>query len=342
VNWGASSEDVIDTALMLELRAAIDALIADLGRAIDGFAALAGRHRRTAAIGRVAMQHTLPVPFGLKLVGYAAALARARERLRRLRKDGLALQFGGVAGTLAALGENGLKVADRLAGLIELPLPDAPWHAHSDRFAEIAASIAILAGTCGKIARDVVLLMQTEVGEAFEGASRRKPAAAAVAVSAATLAPNLLAAIMVGQAQEHERGLDASLAQWQAFPALLLTVSGALAVVADIAQGLEVDAERMRNNLEMTNGMILADAVAATLAAKIGQPEARKIVEEASRQAVENKRHLHDILREDSRVTAQITLGELARLFELMGYQGAAQTLIDRQIGALGRAAKRP
>jgi 3-carboxy-cis,cis-muconate cycloisomerase len=287
------------------------------------------------------LQHALPVPFGLKLVGYAAALARARERLRRLRREGLALQFGGNAGTLAALGENGFKVAERLAALIELPLPDAPWHAHSDRFAEIASAIAILAGTCGKIARDIGLLMQTEVAEAFEGAGRRKPAASAVALSAAMIAPNLLAAVLAGQAQEHERGLDGALVQWQAIPALLLAASGALSAIADIAQGLEVDAERMRNNLEMTNGMILADAVATTLAVKIGQQEARKIVEEAARQAVENKRHLHDVLREDARVTAQITLGELARLFELMGYQGAAQTLIDRQIGALGRGAKR-
>ena len=174
VHWGAAAQDVIDTALMLELRAGIDVLLADLNRAIDGFTALAGRHRRTAAVARTSLQHALPMPFGLKLAGYAAALARSRERLRRLRKEALVLQFGGAAGTLAALGENGLAVTDRLAALLDLPAPDAPWHAHSDRLAEIASALAILTGTCGKIARDVALLMQTEVGEAYEPPRRAR------------------------------------------------------------------------------------------------------------------------------------------------------------------------
>ena len=138
VHWGATAQDLIDSALMLELRAGIDALITDLNSAIDGFTAIAGRHRRTAAVARTSLQHALPMPFGLKLAGYAAALARSRERLRRLRKEALALQFGGAAGTLASLGENGLAVTDRLAALLDLPAPDAPWHAHSDRLAEVA------------------------------------------------------------------------------------------------------------------------------------------------------------------------------------------------------------
>ncbi len=156
---------------MLELRAVIDALVADLNRAIEGFTALAGRHRRTAAVGRTWMQHALPMPFGLKLAGYAAALARSRDRLRRLRREALVLQFGGAVGTLAALNDRGLDVAERLAALLDLPLPESPWHSHRDRLAEVASAFAILTGTCGKIARDVSLLMQTDVGEAFEPAA---------------------------------------------------------------------------------------------------------------------------------------------------------------------------
>ena len=171
VHWGATSQDIIDTALVLELRAAIDALIEDLNRAIDGFAALTGKHRRTASVARTLLQHAVPMPFGLKLAGYAAALARSRERLRRLRKEALVLQFGGAAGTLAALGDRGIAVSERLAALLDLPLPDAPWHTHRDRLAEVASAFAILAGTCGKIARDVALLMQTDVAEAFEPAA---------------------------------------------------------------------------------------------------------------------------------------------------------------------------
>jgi 3-carboxy-cis,cis-muconate cycloisomerase len=352
VNWGASVQDVVDSAMMLELRAALDALLADITRAIDGFTTLAGRHRRTATVARTSLQHALPLPLGLKLTGYAAALARSRERLRRLRKEGLTLQFGGAAGTLAALGEDGLKVAERLAALIDLPMPEAPWPGHSDRIAEFAAAIAILAGTCGKIARDVSLLIQTEVGEvtaagatgaaAADTPHQRNTASPAIALATAALTPNLLATIIAAQVQEHERGIGGALIQWQTMPALLLATAGALAAIADIAETLEVDAERMRRNLETTNGMLLAEAATYALAPKIGREEARAIVEEARRKASEANRHLHDVLREDARVNLHLTLGELARLFELMGYQGAAQTFIDRQIGTLqGRAPKR-
>src|SRR5581483_9039721 len=155
VHWGATSQDIVDTALVLELRAAIDALTADLNRAIDAFVALSGKHRRTVSVARTLLQHAVPMPFGLKLAGYAAALGRSRERLKRLRKEALALQFGGAAGTLAALGDRGIAVSERLAALLDLPLPDAPWHTHRDRLAEVASAFAILAGTCGKIARDV-------------------------------------------------------------------------------------------------------------------------------------------------------------------------------------------
>jgi 3-carboxy-cis,cis-muconate cycloisomerase len=353
VHWGATPQDLADSALMLQLRAGLDALITDLNTAIDGFTLIAGRHRRTAAVARSALQHALPMPFGLKLAGYAAALARSRERLRRLRKEGLALQFGGVAGTLASLGENGLAVTDRLAALLDLPAPDAPWHAHSDRLAEIAAALAILTGTCGKIARDVALMMQTEVGEAHEPPRshtaeaaglphKRAPNAAATAIAAATIAPNLLATIIAGQVQEHERGVGGWQAQWHALPALLLVTSGALAAVAEISQGLETDAERMRGNLDLGQGLIMVEAVTMALGAKLGPHQAKLIVEEASKQAISSKRHLNSILAEDTRVTAHMTPGELARLFELMGYQGVAQTFIDRLIGSLGsRLAKR-
>jgi 3-carboxy-cis,cis-muconate cycloisomerase len=292
------------------------------------------------------------MPFGLKLASYAAALARARERLRRLRKEALTLQFGGAAGTLAALGERGLEVADRLAAGLDLALPDAPWHGHNDRLAEVAAAIGILIGTCGKIARDIALLMQTEVAEAFESTRagtnadgitpQHGPAAVGAVLAAATIAPNLVSAILAGQVQEHERAIGGWQAQSTVFPALLLVASGAMSAIAGIAASLDIDADRMRTNLDATAGLILAEAVAFALAPKIGQPEAQKIVDESTRKAIAEQRNLHEVMREDSRVTAHLTPGELARLFELMGYQGAAQTFIDRQIGALqGRASKR-
>jgi 3-carboxy-cis,cis-muconate cycloisomerase len=353
VHWGATSQDVIDTALVLELRAVIDAVVADLNRAVEGFTALAGRHRRTAAVARTWMQHALPMPFGLKLAGYAAALARSRDRLRRLRRDALVLQFGGAVGTLAALNDRGLDVAERLAALLDLPLPESPWHSHRDRLAEVACTFAILTGTCGKIARDISLLMQTDVGEAFEPAApgrggsstlphKRNPIAAAAALAAANIAPNLAATILAAQVQEHERALGGWQAEWPTFPALALVTSGAVNAVVDMAEGLEVDGERMRLNLTETRGQIMAEAVSFALGAKVGKEEAHRLVEEASRKAATAKRELQEVLGEDDRIKLHLSVGELARLFEPMGYQGAAQTLIDRIIGSLqGRISKR-
>src|SRR5947209_12813952 len=254
VHWGATSQDVIDTAVMLGLRAAIDALLPDLVRAITGFAGLARKHRDTAMVARTWLQHALPMPFGLKLAEYAAALHRSRTRLKRLCGETLVLQFGGAAGTLAALGDKGMDVAERLAQELKLPLPEAPWHAHRDRIAETASVLAILSGTCGKIARDISLMMQRDVAEAFEpsgedrgGSStmphKRNPVACASALAAAAMAPNLAATIFAAQVGDHERSAGPWHAEWPTLPTLLLVTSSALAAIVDIAGGLEGDAK---------------------------------------------------------------------------------------------------
>jgi 3-carboxy-cis,cis-muconate cycloisomerase len=346
VHWGATSQDVIDSATMLGLRAAIDALLADLDRAIAGFAALAVKHRNTAVVARTWLQHALPMPFGLKLAEYASALHRSRLRLKRLRAEGLALQFGGAAGTLAALGDKGLVVAEQLAKELQLPLPDAPWHTHRDRIAEVASVLAILSGSCGKIARDVSLMMQTDVGEAFEpsgegrgGSStmphKRNPVASASALGAATMAPNLAATIFAAQIQDHERSAGPWHAEWPTLPTLLLVTSGALAAVVDIAEGLEVDAERMLLNLDRTHGLIMAEAVTFALAEKLGKSDAHHLVEAATKRAIAEKKHLRDILTADPMVSAQLNAAAIAKLFEPMDYQGVSQALIDRMLASL-------
>jgi 3-carboxy-cis,cis-muconate cycloisomerase len=346
VHWGATSQDVIDTAAMLTLRAGIDALLADTSRAVAGFAALARQHRNTAVVARTWLQHALPMPFGLKLAEYAAALHRSRVRLQRLRREALMLQFGGAAGTLAALGDQGLLVAERLAQELELPLPDAPWHTQRDRVAEAASVLAILAGSCGKIARDVQLMMQTDVAEAFEpsgegrgGSStmphKRNPVAAATALAAAIMAPNLAATMFAAQVGDHERSAGPWHAEWPTLPSLLLVTSGALAAIVDIAEGLEVDVARMRINLDATHGLIMAEAVAMALAEKIGKSEAHHLVEAASKKAVAEKKDLRDVLTGDTRVTAHLSAERLAKLFEPMAYQGVSQALIDRLLASL-------
>jgi 3-carboxy-cis,cis-muconate cycloisomerase len=346
VHWGATSQDVIDTAGMLTLRAAIDALLADTDRAIAGFFGLAREHRHTPVVGRTWLQHALPMPFGLKLAEYAAALGRSRRRLRRLRGEVPVLQFGGAAGTLAALGDKGLLVAEQLARELQLPLPDAPWHTHRDRIAEAASVFAIVAGTCGKIARDVSLMMQTDVAEAFEpsgegrgGSStmphKRNPVAAAAALAAATMAPNLAATIFAAQVQDHERSAGPWHAEWPTLPTLQLVTSGALAAIVDIAWGLEVDAARMRANLDTTRGLIMAEAVTMALTEKIGKSEAHHLVEAASKNAVAEKKHLQDVLTKDPKVTKWLGAKKLAELFEPMAYQGVSQPLIDRLLASL-------
>jgi 3-carboxy-cis,cis-muconate cycloisomerase len=346
VHWGATSQDVIDTATMLMLRAGIDALDGDLARAVAGFARQARQHRDTAVVARTWLQHALPMPFGLKLAEYAAALHRSRRRLRRLRGETLALQFGGAAGTLAALGDGGLAVAEALAQELNLPLPEAPWHTHRDRIADAAAVFAIIAGTCGKIARDVSLLMQTDVGEAFEPAGegrggsstmphKRNPVAAATALAAAAMAPNLAATMFAAQVQDHERSAGPWHAEWPTLPSLMLVTSGALAAIVDIAGGLEVDAARMRQNLDATRGLIMAEAVTMRLAERIGKSDAHHLIEAAGKKAVAEQKHLRDVLTADAAITAQLGADTIAGLFEPMEYQGASQALIDRLLASL-------
>src|ERR1700751_193107 len=348
VHWGATSQDVIDTATMLTLRAGIDALLADIDRAITGFADLARKHRHTAVVARTWLQHALQMPFGLKLAEYAAALHRSKLRLKRLRDETLALQFGGAAGTLAALGDRGLAVSEALARELKLTPPEAPWHTHRDRIAEAASVLAILSGTCGKIARDVSLMMQTDVGEAFEpsGAGRggsstmphkRNPVAAASALGAATMAPNLAATIFAAQVQDHERSAGPWHAEWPTLPTLMLVTSGALAATVDIAEGLEVDAARMRANLDATGGLVMAEGSAVALAEKIGKSEAHHLVEILSKKAVAEKKHLRDVLAEDPKVTSLLSPEKIAALLEPMTYQGTSQALIDRLLASLDK-----
>ena len=265
-----------------------------------------------------------------------------------MKDEALALQFGGAAGTLAALGDNGLKVSERLASLLKLPMPEAAWHTHRDRIADVASVLAILTGTCGKIARDVSLLMQTDVAEAYEpaGAGRggsstmphkRNPVACASALAAATMAPQLAATIFAAQLQDHERSAGPWHAEWPTLPTLLLVTSGALAAIVDLAEGLEVDADRMRVNLDQTRGLVMAEAVTMALAAKIGKADAHHLIEAASRKTVTDKAHLRNVLAADPTVTRHLDAAALEKLFDPLAYQGVSQQLIDRLLASLAK-----
>lgn len=340
VHWGATSQDAMDTGLVLQLLRFLDGLEADLARLADGLAGLAETHRATPMVARTWLQQALPTTFGLKAAVLLDALSRDRERIAAARNR-LALQFGGAAGTLAALGDAGLTVAQALAEELTLPLPDLPWHSSRDRVAELAASFGILAGTLGTLGRDVSLMMQMEVAEAFEpvgpgrgGSStmphKRNPVSSAVLLAAAVRAPALVGGLLAGAVQEHERGLGGWHAEWQALPDLCRLVAGAARHGADLVAGLTVDAERMRANLDLTRGLILAEAVTMALGERIGRLEAHGLVAEASRKAVATGHPLRDVLAGEPKVTAVVDEAALDRLFDPLAYTGSAGGFIDR------------
>ncbi|AWK89911.1 3-carboxy-cis,cis-muconate cycloisomerase [Azospirillum thermophilum] len=342
VHWGATSQDAMDTGLVLQLHRYCDGLEADLARLADGLAALADRHRATPMVARTWLQHALPTSFGLKAAVLLDALGRDRQRLAAARGR-LALQFGGAAGTLAALGDAGLRVAAALAAELSLPLPALPWHSSRDRVAEIAAALAILAGTLGTLGRDVSLMMQMEVGEAFEPAGpgrggsstmphKRNPVSCAVLLATASRAPALAGGLLAAQVQEHERGLGGWHAEWQALPELARLVAGATRHAAGLVAGLTVDAERMRANLDLTRGLIMAEAVTMALGERLGRMAAHERVAEASRRAAAEGRRLRDLLAEDPAVAAVLDGAALDALFDPLHYTGSAAAFIDRAL----------
>lgn len=347
VHWGATSQDVIDTGMVLQLREAIDLIVVDLAVFADTLAALALHHRSTPVIGRTWMQHALPVTFGLKVAGWLDAVLRHQARLAQLRARLFVLQFGGAAGTLASLGNRGLTVATALARELDLRLPDAPWHTQRDRMAEVATVLGLLTGTLGKIARDIALHSQTDVGELAEpvaqgrgGSStmphKRNPVGCAAALTAALRVPALVSTMLSGMVQEHERALGGWQAEWDTLPEIVSLCGGALVQLGQVVGGLSVDAARMRANIDSTGGLVMAEAVAMALAEHIGRPAAHLILEQACAHAVANQQALLSVLTADTRVTAQLTVAEIEQLFQPLVYTGEALAFVDRVLAAHG------
>jgi 3-carboxy-cis,cis-muconate cycloisomerase len=343
VHWGATSQDAIDTGCVLQLRQALKLIRNDLDRLTDGLAGLAKKHRSTIVVGRTWMQQALPTTFGAKVAGWLDALGRHRERLPETQRRALVLQFGGAVGTLAALGTRGPEVAKILAEELGLGLPDLPWHSHRDRIAEVATTLGLCVGTLGKIARDVALHAQTEIGEVFEpleegrgGSStmphKRNPVASAVVLAAALRVPGLVSTMLAAMVQEEERGLGGWHAEWETLQEIVRLSAGALHQMADVAPRLEVDVERMRTNLEVTRGLIYAEAVTMALAEKMGKAVAHQVVEAACGRAQQEKRHLRDVLSENKDIREHLPGGALDGLFDARKYLGAAEDFVDRAV----------
>lgn len=343
VHLGATSQDVMDTGLVLQLLAAVDLIEADLQRLSEALSQQARRHAATVMPGRTWLQHATPVTLGMKIAGWLGALTRSRQRLRELRPRLACLQFGGASGTLAALGEQAMPVARALAEELYLNLPDQPWHTQRDRLVELASVLGLVAGSLGKLGRDISLLMQTEAAEVFEpsapgkgGSStmphKRNPVGAAVLIGAATRVPGLVATLFSAMPQEHERSLGLWHAEWETLPEICCLVSGALQQALAIADGMQVDAERMRANLDLTQGLVLAEAVSIVLAQRIGRDRAHHVLEQCCKQAVAQGRHLRAVLGDEPQVTEQLSADELDRLLDPSHYLGQAQVWVERAV----------
>ncbi|MGA7349702.1 MAG: 3-carboxy-cis,cis-muconate cycloisomerase [Acidobacteriaceae bacterium] len=344
VHSGATSQDVLDTALVLQMRDAIEILRRDLDSLEDHLLRQTRTHADTLLAGRTLLQDAPPVTLGLKLAGYIEALRRHRERLDASARRALVLQFGGATGTLAALGDKGTAVSAELARRLELEEPRIPWHTHRDNLVELASCLALLVATLGKFARDISLLMQTEVGEVLEPAGegrggsstmphKRNPVASAIILAAAARTPGLVSTLFTSMIQEHERGLGGWHAEWETVPAIFRLTAVALARSIEIAGGLEVHPERMLANMDATRGLVMAEAVAVALCATMDRDKAHALVERAVARAQSENRHLREILFETPEIRACLDETQINRLFDPRQYLGSTRAWIARVTG---------
>ncbi|MFJ2536080.1 3-carboxy-cis,cis-muconate cycloisomerase [Pseudomonas sp. NPDC087614] len=343
VHLGATSQDVMDCGLVLQLRQALALIERDLAQLASSLAVQAQRHAATPLAGRTWLQHATPVTLGMKIAGWLGAVTRSRQRLRELKPRLLVLQFGGASGTLAALGEQALPIAQALAQELQLTMPEQPWHTQRDRVVEFGAALGLIAGSLGKLGRDISLLMQTEVAEVFEpsapgkgGSStmphKRNPVGAAVLIGAATRVPGLVSTLFSAMPQEHERSLGLWHAEWETLPEICCLVSGSLQQARLLADGLEVDAARMARNLELTQGLVLAEAVSIVLAQRVGRDTAHHLLERCCKRAVAEQRHLRAVLGDEPEITAQLSNAELDHLLNPAHYLGQAHVWVERAV----------
>lgn len=337
VHRGATSQDVIDTAMVLLARRALELLEVDLMRCADAAAELAQAHRDTVMAGRTLLQQALPTTFGLKAATWCLAVDGVVARLHAVRRD-LPVQLGGAVGTLSAAGPDGLALVEAYARTLDLTEPVLAWHTLRLPVADLAGALGAAAGVLGKTALDVVLLAQTEVGEVAEGAPgrggsstmphKRNPVAAVCARAAAHRAPALVATLLASMEQEHERAAGAWHAEWQPLSDLLSTVGSAAAWLADSLGSLAVDAGRMRANLTASGAALAAEAVAGALTGPLGRTEAHQLVS----QAVRHPHGLRTALLEQAAVTDALPVAELDALLDPARHVGHAGALIDRAL----------
>jgi len=347
VHWGATSQDIVDTALVVLLGRAVVILAEDHRRLCASLRDLSDRHAGTVMLGRTLLQPAPPITFGLKVAGWLGAVSRSWSRVSGRIRDASVIQLGGAVGTLAALDDRGLAVAEALASELQLQCPDAPWHTHRDRLAAVVASCAIYTGSLGKMARDISLLMQGEVAEVFEpggGSStmpqKRNPVGCAIALAAAAQLPGLAATMLTGLVQEHERSAGPWHAEWPTIADAIQATGSALAAMSDVAAGLTVDADRMRANIEATNGTVFAERVMMRLGPMLGRDRAHALVRDVLTRATGAGQTFGEALRATPAIAAALSEDELRTFDRAESYLGSAEAL-RRRLLASAETAKR-
>src|SRR5215203_6762445 len=307
VHKGATSQDIVDTAAMLVARRALDLILVELEGISLTCARLADEHRGTIMAGRTLLQQALPTTFGLKAAGWLVSVLEVRRKLSEVRDCGPAAQLGGAAGTLASLGTSGVSVLGEFARELELAEPTVPWHTDRSRIAEIGGSLSLVAGVVGKISLDVILMAQTEVGEVTEPADgdrggsstlphKRNPILSVTAAASTRRVVDLSRTLQAAMAQEHERAAGAWHSEWEALSDALALTGGAAAAVREVTEGLQVYPERMRENLDATGGLLLAENVTTVAAERLGRLKAHDLVQMVARRAADGKRPFREEL----------------------------------------------
>lgn len=341
VHWGATTQDIVDTAVVLQLRDALAIVGRDLAAVDAALAALAAKYRDTPMAGRTHLQQALPITFGYKAAVWLSMIRRHAQRLDELKPRVLVAQLGGAAGTLASMGEKGLEVRREFARELGLAEPVITWHVARDGMAEAVGLLGLITGSLGKIGFDVMLLMATELAEAFEpfeshrgGSStmpqKRNPISSEILVANAKAVRQHAGLMLDAMVQDFERATGPWHAEWIALPEAFILTAGSLHQAAFMLGGLTVDAARMRKNLDMTGGLIVAEAVMMGLAPHLGRQAAHDLVYDACRVAIGENRTLFDVLRADRQVSAALDEAKLKALCDPQNYLGSAPAMVDR------------
>lgn len=346
-HWGATTQDIMDTADVLQVRDALDLVEAELRAVAEALAKLAADHKTTPMAGRTHLQHALPVSFGYKCATWLSGIDRHLVRLAQLRPRVEVVSFSGAAGTLASLGGNGLATQKALAEELGLGVPDITWHTIRDGFAEVTGFLALVSSSIGKIGYDIMLMMQTEIGEVLEpfvegrGASstmpqKRNPISSEMMLAAAKIVREQHSAMLDAMVQDHERATGQWHVEWHALPTAFIVASGGLSAAREALEGLEVRPAEMAKVLGVTKGLIVAEAVMMGLAPKLGRQVAHDVVYECCRVALNSDTSFEDALLARDEIARNITAEEIRRLVDPVNYLGEAPEMVDRLLKRRG------